>query len=186
MVKFIVSGILVAIFAFIINLSLYLGVFRPVSIEISNEPEMLLLVQSHLGAYHKIVSKIEEVETWAKSNNLDCHLSLGEYLDNPDIIEEARLKSFAGCLITATAAAKLPTLPQGFVLQKISPQKYVKALFNGSPSIGPIKVYPKAIKFAEENRLKLKQPIFEIYELKGTDKDVNKMTTTYLFSVEGN
>jgi DNA gyrase inhibitor GyrI len=39
------------------------------------------------------------VESWAKEKGIDCKDSFGQYLDNPDIVEEARLKARVGCMV---------------------------------------------------------------------------------------
>lgn len=176
MIRFIVSGIAVALIAFVINLMFYLGVFKDVQLTQSDEPALTLLYKEHLGPYHKIVPVIEEVEKWARSQNIDCTRSFGEYLDDPDKVEEDRRKSNGGCVVTA-----LPSdLPADFKTKQIPAKKYLKATFEGSPSIGPQKVYSKVKKYAAEQRLQLQEAVIEIYVIEPD----NKMTTTYLFAIE--
>ena len=51
--------------------------------------------------------------------------------------------------------------------------------FDGSPSIGPFKVYPAAKRFLNEHHLSSKAPVIEIYHVNG-----NNVTTEYLFPLD--
>ena len=152
----------------------YVGAFKPVIISEKKTGPFLMIYKDHTGPYHKIVPIIEEVEQWAKSHGLDCPLSFGEYLDNPDTTEEGRLRSRGGCLVS-----EIPSnLPEGFKSQIIPEKSYVTALFEGSPGIGPLKVYPRVFDYFEENRLARSESVLEIYEVQGPQK----MVTNYYFS----
>ncbi len=176
MIKYIVSGIAIALVAFILNLLIYLGAFKDVEIQISEEAPINLIYKEHLGSYHKIVPLIEEVETWAKSQGIDCTQSFGEYLDNPDKVQDDRRRSHGGCLVS-----EIPkNLPPEILSKQIPASRFIKAVFSGSPSIGPYKVYSNIRKFANKERLKLKDSVIEIYVIKSE----KEMTTTYLFGIE--
>jgi AraC family transcriptional regulator len=180
MIKYVVTGILVALLVFVARTSIYVGLFRDVKIEALEVPAKKLLFKTHIGAYHKIVPVIEEVEKWAKAQGLDCRLSFGEYIDNPDVTEEDRLRSHGGCIVS-----EIPKdLPEGFESKEIPAQKVVQAIFDGAPSVGPIKVYPKVQEFADEQRLKLQGSVIEIYEIHTELQARDKMTTTYHFFLQ--
>jgi effector-binding domain-containing protein len=151
----------------------YLGAFKSVDItEVQKEP-MKMIYKDHTGPYHKIVTVIEEVETWAKAHNIDCSESFGEYIDDANTVEEARLRSRGGCLVKDLP----PKLPEGFQSREIPARKYVMATFEGSPGIGPMKVYPKAESYMREHQLTLDGSVIEIYVIHSE----KAMTTTYLF-----
>lgn len=154
-------------------LAYYLGAFKAVDISESEKAAMKVIYKEHTGSYHKIVTIIEEVEAWAKKNNIDCAESFGEYIDDANKVEEARLRSRGGCIVASIPA----NLPEGFLAREIPARKYVVATFEGSPGIGPLKVYPKAESYMQERQLVLDGPIIEIYVIHSQ----KSMTTTYLF-----
>ncbi len=58
-------------------------------------------------------------------------------------------------------------------------RQYAIGHFDGSPAIGPYKVYPKVQKFFGEKRLKSSAPVIELYTVTGEE-----ITTEYLFAVD--
>lgn len=174
--KWIVLSVLGLVIAFAGSLAYRLGVFKPVEISLSQEPDLHLIYKEHMGPYHKIVPVIQEVEAWAKAHQIDCSLSYGEYLDNPEQVEEVRLRSHGGCVVQ-----DIPKdLPEGYKFEIKAGNTYIKAIFTGAPSIGPFKVYSKVRELANTQRVKLLGSTLEIYKITGEDS----MITTYLFSVE--
>ncbi len=153
-----------------------LGSFKSVAISEAEEGPVKIVFKKHVGAYHLIVSVIEEVEAWAKANGESCHLSFGEYLDDPDKVIEDRLRSTGGCIV----AKKWDfVLPEGFGYRELPRHLYVKAEFDGAPSIGPIKVYPRAKDYIESHGYQQVGPTYEIYEIISPEK----VKTTYWFPV---
>jgi effector-binding domain-containing protein len=155
----------------------YLGAFKPVIINQKKAGPFHVVYKTHIGPYHKIVPLIEEVEKWAKSQGLDCHLSYGEYLDNPKQTEEVRLRSHGGCILPAPVNSPLP---EGFEQQTIPEKNYVTAVFEGSPGIGPLKVYPQVFQYIEDQGLTREESTIEVYEIHSPES----MTTTYYFPLK--
>ncbi len=174
-IRYLLLPLLIAILVYVFYLMNYLGAFRPVVIAEKTDGPMQMIFKSHVGPYHKIVPVIQEVEKWAKDNWIDCTLSFGEYLDNPETTEEARLRSNGGCLVKQIPA----NLPEGFQSKTIPEKKYVTALFEGSPGIGPMKVYPKVYEYAQEQRIALEETVMEVYQIHSEES----MTTVYYFPV---
>jgi effector-binding domain-containing protein len=174
--KWIVGGILAAIVGFVVYLTTYLGVYKTVQLSDGTAETMTLLGKEHVGPYHKIVPVIQEVEAWAKKNNIDCTRSFGLYLDDAENVEESRLKSFGGCVIDG---ATLPPHPEDFSVRMFSAPHFVKALFEGSPGIGPFKVYPKAAAYIQAKGFESLPSVLEIYIVHSE----KAMTTTYYFPV---
>lgn len=167
---FVVSAIVV----FVTTLYFNLGGHKEVLLEENfQSPGMHVIYKMHSGPYHKILGTIETVENWATANNIPCRKTFGEYLDDPHSADESRLRSNGGCVVSQPAA----NLPEGFEQRFIEPAKYLKATFEGAPSIGPFKVYPKAEQWAKENRLTFAGPIIEIYTILGP----KTVVTEYLF-----
>lgn len=187
MVKHTLSAVGLGLFMFLLYVLQYTGAFKSVTIGVDQRGPYTILFKPHVGAYHKIVSVIEEVETYAKKNGLKCRLSFGEYFDNPAIVEEGRLQSRGGCLIDpleksdGEAFEKIKdSLPEEFKYDVIPESKAVVALFTGAPGIGPMKVYPKADEFIQNGKLKKKGPALEIYEI----FDNKSMQTIYIWPIE--
>lgn len=152
----------------------YLGAFKSVDITETERGPLKMIYKDHTGSYHKIVTAIEEVEKWAKENGVGCTESFGEYIDDANRVEEVRLRSRGGCLVTEFPA---PPLPAGFQTREVPLRKYVMAIFEGSPGIGPLKVYPKAETYMKDRQLIMDGAVIEIYVIHSE----KAMTTTYLF-----
>jgi AraC family transcriptional regulator len=167
----IVTGlVLLAVYLFV-----YLGVSKPVTVAVEKRGPFYLLFKDHLGPYHQIAPVIAEVEKWAGDHNMRCPQTFGEYLDNPQAVDEDRLRSHGGCVL----AGPLPTTPPEFQYQTRPERTYAVARFAGSPAIGPYKVYPKLRQFMEDKRLKSTSPVIEMYTVNGSE-----VTTEYLFAIE--
>lgn len=167
----------------VISIMSRLGSFKPVVIErVPSTGPMWLLSKDHLGAYHKIAPMISEIETWARANGEPCVLSFGEYTDNPDHTDEDRLRSRGGCVISdkehATTLKNLK-LPAGVSVTPYQIGDSLTASFDGSPSIGPVKVYPQVFSQMSSLDLRSSGPIFEIYEVTSTTTG----RTRYIFPV---
>lgn len=177
-IRYVLLPLFFAILIYVGYLASYVGFFRPVVISEKKAGPFIFLYKEHVGAYHKIVPIIESVETWAKENGLSCKLSFGKYLDDPNTVEEARLKSIGGCLVTEQeyAVAK-DKLPEGFKLETLAEAEFVVAQFEGSPGIGPMKVYPKVYEYFENQRIARGEYTLEIYEIHSQEA----MTTVYYF-----
>ena len=160
-------------FAFVIYIRL--GGFQPVSIEVNFFGPKYLVYKNHTGAYHTINSSITEVEKWAQKNGYECQTTFGEYLSDPEKIQTEYLKSHAGC-VTYNIPQQIPSI---YHVKKLPKTKSVIAYFNGSPAIGPWKVYSKVKNFIKAKGLITKQYPLEFYTLK--DKTIQ---TTYIFPLE--
>ena len=191
MIKWVLATILGAVLGLGGYLYWHLGGWRPVEIAEQDKAAFKVISKEHIGAYHKIVPVIEEVEKWARANGLACAQSFGEYFDNPDVMEEARLRSRGGCLVGDSESALIRAdlqWPEGVQLSELPARHYVSATFAGSPGIGPMKVYPKVFSYIEEHHLQLSGATMEIYEIHDSkdpqEKVARNMVTTYLFPVE--
>jgi AraC family transcriptional regulator len=190
--KYIILFAVLVVVGFTLSLLFRLGAFHAVTVAIGDQGPLRVIYKVHIGAYHKIVPVIEEVEKWAKANGEPCRISFGEYIDDPAISVEDRMHSNGGCIVekawpqavgpTDESAGGTPPgsagrLPPDFIYREIPSRTYVKAEFDGAPSIGPIKVYPRVKKFMKEKNLTPDGPVIETYEIMPGDKVV----TRYLF-----
>lgn len=156
----------------------HLGALKPVQIEVILMPETRILAKKHVGPYHTTVQTLEVVEKWMLDQGLPCRESFGLYLDDPAKVEAERLQSFGGCILRDNL--NLSTLPENFKVLSLPEQEVIAAYFDGSPGIGPMKVYPRA----EEMRVQMNRPkekaTLEVYEIIDRNKP-DSMKTKYYF-----
>ena len=183
--RYIIIAISATVLMFMGRLIYHVGYFKPVEIVEKQMGPYYLLYKDHIGPYHKITPSIEEIETWAKQQSIPCLQSFGRFHDDPDLVEEERLRSNAGCILSDKEGQSVQALnipfPEGYRLEKLESGNYLTATFEGAPSIGPIKVYPKARDYATGIGKLIGNPIIEIYTIKAD----NEMTTEYLFPMVG-
>ncbi len=177
MIKYFVAFSLFALLGFFITVAIYLGVFKEVEISEKALPPTALVYKMHIGPYHKINSAIMEVEKWAKENNITCLQTFGEYLSDPEEVDEANLRSHAGCVVEK----EIENLPNKWASRTVQFFKSIEAVFKGSPAVGPFKVYPKVDEYAKEKKLELLSFVFEFYEVHESD-----MRTRYIFPIKVN
>lgn len=175
MIKNVILAIAGALFALVIYLFVYLGVYKSASIGLETRGPLHLLYKTHIGAYYKIDPTIDAVEALAREKKLSYSSTYGEYLDNPQAVDQDRLRANGGCVLDQPLTTPPP---EGFHYEDRPAREYVVGTFTGSPAIGPYKVYGKAKSFAAEHGLKLEESTIEIYVVNGS-----AVTTTYLFPV---
>ena len=92
--------------------------------------------------------------------------------------DEDRRNANGGCIVDHDfSTAKLP---EGFLYRELPKHLYVVAHFEGAPSIGPFKVYPKAEGAIAEQGLIADGATIEMYET----LPEQKVTTMYHFPVK--
>jgi AraC family transcriptional regulator len=175
MIKTLLLSIATVLVTLCVYLYIHLGIAKPVSLKVEKRGPFSLLFKPHMGPYYLINGVIKEVESWALSHNIACSKTFGEYIDNPATVDEDRLRSRGGCVLTTP----IETPPQELEYQNRGERLYVVAEFSGSPAVSPYKVYPKVQEYLIEQRLKSSGPVVEIYTVNG-----NQMTTEYLFAID--
>jgi effector-binding domain-containing protein len=176
LIKYLIAAGLACIVGFVVYVFVHLGVFKPVSIEYQEIDTFYLLAIENLGPYHKILDSILVVEKFAQENKINCLKTFGMFLDDPEKVEEVRLRSLVGCVVDR----EIKELPSQFKMVVREKQNYVKASFEGSPSISPYKVYPKAMELIQERRLLFNGEVIEIYQIQPGEN----FKTTYLFPIK--
>lgn len=175
--KALIALVVLTVAGLIAALLFRLGSFKEATITEDTRGPYMLVFKNHVGAYHKITPVIEEVEKWAKENGEKCRYSFGEFMDDPDKVDEDRLRSIGGCVVEKAWDF---TLPAGFGFREYPSRPYVVGTFDGAPSIVSFKVYPKAKEYLEAHSYKLSAPVLEIYEVISPEK----VNTTVLFPYE--
>ncbi len=168
--------IFLAIASTMLYVSFYIGLFRSVEVAQEERPGFHAVYKLHLGPYHKINPVIEEVESWAHGLGWRCQISFGEYLDDPNETNEHHLRSHGGCVVPGPVEPE--DLPEGFNYRYFPEGEFVVARFRGSPALGPMKVYPKAVRFIHQQNLEVAHEVIELYTNEGPEFE-----TTYLFRI---
>ena len=153
----------------------HLGGNLPVQVEFQTISPLHLYYEDHIGPYHKINDSLISFEQKLNKRGLFCEKTFGEYLDDPSSVDEDRLRSQIGCIVSSKT--KKTYLGSEFKTRLIPSQKVIYAKFEGAPSIGPMKVYPKARQFAVDQRVEIVDSVFEMYSIL---RD-NSVVTEYLF-----
>lgn len=161
--------------AMAIYLYFYLGWYKSPTFHGVAQQDFHLLYKVHHGPYHKIGSVLNEVESWARANGVSCPKTFGEFLDNPQTTAEDRLRSHVGCVLAEGEIVKTDSSIQQ---KEIKGQTFLRVSFDGSPSIGPMKVYPRVQEWFEKNQIPMPQTTIEVY----LPKD-NSIITEYYFPV---
>lgn len=161
--------------AFAFYVYYHLGMQKPVEITQGRAGPYLFLFKDHRGPYHEIGPVIHDVELWALKQNIPCTKTFGQYLDDPESVDQDRLRSRGGCVLSV-----LPNgmAPEGFNVLRLPEKNYVIARFTGSPAAGPLTVYPMVKKYFADNRLVYPPTVIEIYSVSGQD-----VSTEYLFQL---
>lgn len=150
--------ICIVFISLVLTVSISIGVFKKVEIIEGNWSDIYAIYTEHTGEYHKISRSISEVEDWAIANSIDCAITFGEYLDNPKEVETDNLRSNAGCLLET-----LPDIDMPFKTKNFPNSRALTVDFEGSPAVGPLKVYPKINKFIEYNDMEFLENPIEVY-----------------------
>jgi AraC family transcriptional regulator len=165
MIKHFFLAILLGIIFLLAYLAYHVGYFKSVTIEEISGRQFVLVGLSHQGAYHEIVSKIQQVESKIQALGGVCDESFGLYLDDPREVEQDRLKSFGGCVVKDPEWMLSQVLNlQGFQVLDWKAETLIQAYFEGSPGIGAFKVYPKVYQYAQGKRLTLQKTVLEVYQ----------------------
>lgn len=174
MIRAVLVVLFTAVLALVTFLYFHLGVSLPVTIQQETRGPLELLYTTHIGPYNLIGEDLQEIQNWAWKEHIDCPATFGEYLDDPHGSQD-RLRAHVGCVLHAPLEHPTET----YTFESRPARKYVVGRFQGSPAIGPYKVYPKIQSYIEAHRLKTNGPVIEIYHING-----EKVTTEYLFPIE--
>lgn len=170
-----VLGVFISIGTF---LFFRLGVYKSVKLEQVENVELRLLYKSYQGPYHKILSTIQDIEALAKTKDIPCTKTFGEFLDDPKTKEENNLQANAGCFLELDPVKT--EFGENVHYRKDPPGKYLKATFEGSPAIGPFKVYPKALDWFQKEDRTFSVRVIEVYQI----NEDQSMLTEYYFPLQ--
>ncbi|MDP4239191.1 MAG: hypothetical protein Q8904_06950, partial [Bacteroidota bacterium] len=93
----------------------------------------------------------------------------GIYFDNPQKVEQSKLRSEVGCILENADTSKVFWLKARFNIKTYPVKRYITAEFpfKGRMSIliGILKIYPALTKYAKKNGYGETGPIMEIYDM---------------------
>ena len=141
MAKYFVLLVLLTIAGLIFSLVQYLGFLKPVDVAIQTDGPVHFVFERKIGPYHEISDRMDAIARIIKAEGLNCKQSIGRFLYDPNKVEQDRLRADIGCVIPADYDGKIPEVLKRDSIPK---REYVIGKFDGSPSLGAIKVYPKA------------------------------------------
>lgn len=167
--------ILIIVFISIIVLFLsvyaYFGGFRTVEFEERNTGGEIFVYEKVTGNYKQSPVVMDSIY-YALLNDfgIETTKAVGVYYDNPQHVEEAKLRSEIGCLLdTPVDSILIAKLSDRFKVKALPEGRYVIGEFpnKGSLSVivGILNVYPALDKFINERRYKVNGPITEIYDV---------------------
>ncbi len=162
-------------------LFVHLGAFKDVTIEVQMYPDFYVIYTKHRGPYHEINGSLIQLEKQLRNEGIACKKTFGHFLDDPAVVDADRLRSHIGCVISKENQQQLKNSepPQWFT-QVFSLNKVIYSRFQGSPAIGPMKVYPKVREFADKQRVALRPDVIELY----TVQRDGQVITEYLFPLD--
>lgn len=187
MLKHLLFAVLLGIVVLLSYVAYHVGYFKSVNISLQTGRSFTLVGLAHLGPYHKIIDKIKLVESELNQMPMGCQYSFGLYLDDPRTTEQERLKSFGGCVVASDQdidAILAVFNRKGIAAVESRTWNYTQAItakFEGSPGIGPFKVYPAVDSFRQSKQLEPEQiGVLEVYEILADQK----MVTDYYFPMK--
>lgn len=176
MIRSLVIGFLGAIILIGAATYFHLKAYKEPSIYYDSQPPLTLVFIEIRGDYVQTSIKIGEVENLVKTANFKCDATFGLFFDDPELVATQDLKSWMGCIYQD--GEQIPEGIETLTIKKLEANKDILAAdFEGSPALGPRKVYPKAKKMLG-NSISL-FPALEIYTYKN-----NELRTKYYFLSE--
>lgn len=169
MIKKVLGVFILMLVAVIIFLFFKIGAYKSVAVEKTSPPILQLFYTEVIGPYHTIIEPLKKVEAEFKSLGHPCKMTFGHYLSDPETVEHDKLISHVGCAFKPEESPQLFTLPDGvqekfFNTEGRHNDVCYKGIFEGSPSIVAMKVYPKLKEAAQKDRVRLNQDsALEVY-----------------------
>lgn len=140
------------------------GLFKPVIIEQVNVPTSYLVYEKHVGPYHDVGAVFERVEKKLEEKKVACTRTFGRYYDNPDKVEQERLRADIGCILSQPLTESI----EGILTEELPSFEALKGTFEGAPWLTAFKVYSTLKKQSYQRNLYVEEsPVLEVYEAAG-------------------
>lgn len=162
--------IVAAILILILLVYSYYGGFKNIKPQITKCGGETLVFEKVTGHYKQSAVVSDRVyDKLIKDYNIKTTKGFGLYYDNPQKVEESKLRSEVGCILESKDVEKTEELKKDFNVSVFATEEYIVAEFpfKGKMSVilGIMKVYPALNKFAEENGYNPDSPVMEIWDV---------------------
>jgi len=149
----------------------YFGVFSPVPIQQQEIGPFVLVCEKHMGNYQNVGPVMDRLYKRLKDeDSIESTRGFGIYYDNPREVAAEKLRSVVGCILDGVDESTVESLKQKYTLARYPASGCVVARFpfkaNFSIFVGVFKVYPKLIRYLQDNNLSM-VPMMEIYDIPG-------------------
>ena len=159
----------------------YFGLFAGVEIKEIKKGPWVFVYEKHTGSYSGTKNVADKIyRALSKEEKIETPRGIGIFYDKPGDVEEAKLRSIAGCLLEEKDLARVPKLEKKYRVGEVPAGSvlFVEFPMKGRLSIimGAIKVYPKLNALMKHKKY-TPVPIIEIY-------DPGKSRLYYVVSLE--
>lgn len=165
--------ILVVLVVVIAGLLAYYGAFSKINVTEQNMGPYTLVYMEYKGSYSNAGKICNAVFGNLSKQGIKSTQGFGIYLDNPQTVKAADLRSMIGCVIDKKDVSNLKDLLKGLKVMKFEKGNCVVAEFpikgDLSYMIGAIKAYPELMKYIEAKGYKMTAPPMEIYNMQSSN-----------------
>ena len=167
--KFVVITIVILIVAFFIFYAYFRG-FKKLSISTKKVGGETVAYESITGNYKQSGQIMDKIYySLLNEEKIETYLGFGTYFDNPKKVEEAQLRSEAGCILNQVDSVIIEKLSKKYKIKQIEEKEYIVTEFpyKGKISVffSIMKVYPALQKYARAKRLGEDGSVTEIYDI---------------------
>ena len=147
----------------------YVGFFTKINIQEKEAGGYVLAGEEIIGSYSKVGPVIMKVDKKLKDMGLSSTKGFGIYYDNPKTTPQAQRRSYVGNIIETKDLDKIEVIKtQGLKVDSVPLAKSLVVEFpirnQLSYMIGPMRAYPKLMKYAENKGFKIKLAM-EVYDI---------------------
>jgi AraC family transcriptional regulator len=148
--------------------SFLLGVFDEMALSAGECGPYCLVYLDHTGPYREVNSVLPDIGRYLRNRGVPVPArAFASFLDNPRKVKPGNLRSMAGYITDSL----LPDVKPPVKTAVIPATRAVKGVFPVrsflSKNIGPLKFYPRLLRYCENEKLVMNGPVMEIYDSAG-------------------
>ena len=166
-IALIIAGILLFL---LIAFVAYYGGFKSVKVSVTEAGGEVLVYENIKGNYQQSGEVMDKIYySLLEDEKIETTLGFGVYYDNPREVEEANLRSEAGCVLDRKDFGRIDELKKKYLIRIFPKNEYITAEFpfknKMSIFFSIMKVYPALNKFAKKNGYDTKGLVMEVYDI---------------------
>ena len=163
-----IGRILLVLCIIVVAYLIYLGLFTRITFREKSIGPYYLVCEKHVGSYTKSGEVMDRIYTSLLNNeNIAAERGFGLYYDNPQKVEEDKLRSIVGCILERDYHDRIENLQKNYRIEEFPRSLCLTTTFpyRGMPSIimGVLKVYPALSKELEKRNTD-PVPVMEMYD----------------------